>query len=64
MQPNRASSKYSRGQKKRHPLKIDKLFSLGLSHSAYVKNEQNPPYTDLSIFKVTICEWIVLDKYF
>ena len=35
------------GTKKRHPLKIDKLFSLGLSHSAYVKNEQNPPYTDL-----------------
>ena len=40
-------SSYSRGQKKRHPLKMDVLFSLGLNHSAYVKNEQNPPYNDL-----------------
>ena len=40
-------STYSRGQKKRHPLKMDILFSLGLNHSAYVKNEQNPPYNDL-----------------
>ena len=38
---------YSRGQKNRHPLKMKILFSLGLNHSAYVKNEQNPPYTDL-----------------
>jgi hypothetical protein len=26
---------------------MDILFSLGLNHSAYVKNEQNPPYNDL-----------------
>ena len=30
--------KYSRGQNKRHPLKMDIFFSLGLNHSAYVKN--------------------------
>ena len=39
--------RYSRGQKKRHPLKMDRFFSLGLNHSVYVKNEQNPPYIDL-----------------
>ena len=27
-------------KKKHHPLKMDVLFSLGLSHSAYVQNEQ------------------------
>jgi hypothetical protein len=35
------------GTKKRHPLKMDILFSLGLNHSAYVTNEQNPLYNDL-----------------
>ncbi len=35
------------GTKKTPPLKMDVLFSLGLNHSAYVKNEQNPPYNDL-----------------
>ena len=34
-------------KKKRHPLKMDILFPLGLNHSAYIKNEQKPPYTDL-----------------
>jgi len=38
---------YSRGQKKRHPLKMNILFSLGLNESAYVKNEQKPPYINL-----------------
>ena len=31
-------------KKKRHP---QHNFSLGLNHSIYEKNEQNPPYTDL-----------------
>ena len=33
---------------------MDIFFSLGLNHSAYVKNEQNPPYTDLQSWELAV----------
>ncbi len=47
-------------KKKRHPLKMGGvLFSLGLNHSAYVKNEQNPPYNDLQSWELALVSYMV-----